>query len=125
MAVFKNISRLPEFDEELGKLGKRFRTIRADLEIFIDKQLYLYHKLRIDNRGIFQISGLSIDNPRLFKAKKFACRSLPGKGVQSGIRIIYAYFEKQDKIELVEIYFKGDKETEDRRRITKYYGKSG
>jgi len=31
---------------------------------------------------------------------KFACRSLKGKGVQSGIRVIYAYFEEKDKIEL-------------------------
>ena len=123
MGVFKHLSHLPEFDEELDKLGKRFRTIRADLEIFVDKQLYLYHKLKIDNRGIFQITGLSIEDPKLFKAKKFACRSLPGKGVQSGIRVIYAYFEKQDKIELVEIYFKGNKETEDRRRIARYYGR--
>jgi hypothetical protein len=124
MGVFKHLFRLPEFDEELERLSKRFRTIGEDLEIFVDKQLYLYHKLKIDNRGIFQITGLSIDDPKLFKAKKFACRSLPGKGVQSGIRVIYACFEKQDKIELVEIYFKGDKETEDKRRIVKYYGKS-
>jgi hypothetical protein len=37
MGVFNHLSRLPEFDEELGRLGKRFRTIRDDLEIFIDK----------------------------------------------------------------------------------------
>ncbi|GEM_PF-1434978 len=70
MGVFKNLSRLPEFDEELAKLGKRFRTIQDDLGIFIEKQLFLYHKLKIDNRGIFQITGLSIDDPKLFKAKK-------------------------------------------------------
>jgi len=122
MGVFKYLSRLPEFDDELAKLGKRFKTLREDLDTFIEKQLYLYHKLKVDNRGVFQITGLSIDDPKLFKAKKFACRSLPGRGVQSGIRVIYAYFEKQDKIELVEIYFKGDKENEDRLRILKYYG---
>jgi len=72
MGVFKHLSRLPEFDDDLEKLGKRFRTIREDLEIFIDKQLYLYHKLKVDNRGISQITGLSIDDPKLFKAKKFA-----------------------------------------------------
>jgi len=54
---------------------------------------------------------------------KFTCRSLKGKGVQSGIRIIYAYFEEQDKIELVEIYYKGDKENEDRQRVMTHYGK--
>lgn len=125
MVGFTDLFRLPEFDEEIGKLGKRFRTIEDDLNIFINKQLYLYHKLKIDNKGIFQITGLSINDPKLYKAKKFACRSLPGKGVQSGIRVIYAHFEKQDKIELVEIYFKGDKENEDKKRILKYYKKGG
>ena len=61
-----------------------------------------------------------IQNSKIYKAKKFACRSLKGKGVQSGIRVIYAYFEKEDKIELIEIYYKGDKENEDRERILKY-----
>jgi len=56
--------------------------------------------------------------------RKFACRSLKGRGVQSGIRIIYAYFQEKDKIELIEIYYKGDKESEDRQRIFRYYGKS-
>jgi len=119
--IFKEISRLPEFDKDLGKLGRRFRTLEEDLELFIEKQLNLYHKLRIDNGGIFQISDLHFQNPKIFKAKKFACRSLKGKGVQSGIRVIYAYFEVEDKIVLIEIYYKGDKENEDRDRISKYY----
>lgn len=76
----------------------------------------------IDNKGVFEISGLQIKSPKIYKAKKFACRSLKGKGVQSGIRVIYAYFEEEDKIELIEIYYKGDKENEDRERIRRYYG---
>ncbi|MBI4653772.1 MAG: hypothetical protein HY752_02085 [Nitrospirae bacterium] len=105
------------------KLLKRFRTLEDDLEIFILKELNLYHKLKIDNKGIFQIPGLRFENPKIYKAKKFACRSLKGKGVQSGIRVIYAYLEEKDKIELIEIYYKGDKENEDRERILRYYGK--
>jgi hypothetical protein len=35
--------------------------------------------------------------------------------------VIYAYFEEQDRIELIEIYFKGDKESEDRERILGRY----
>ena len=125
MGVFKDIARLPEFEDDIKKLGKKFRTIEDDLKIFIEKQLYLYHKLKVDNKGIFQITGLSIDDPKLYKAKKFACRSLKTKGVQSGIRVIYAYFEEKDSIDLVEIYYKGDKENEDRPRILKYYKKGG
>jgi len=125
MGVFKDIARLPEFEDDIKKLEKKFKTIEDDLRIFIEKQLYLYHKLKIDNKGIFQITGLPIDDPKLYKAKKFACRSLKTKGVQSGIRVIYAYFEEKDSIDLVEIYYKGDKENEDRPRILKYYKKGG
>ena len=81
----------------------------------------LYHKLKIDNKGVSQVPGLKIEIPKIYKAKKFACRSLKGKGVQSGIRVIYTYFEKIDKIEFIEIYYKGDKENEDKERILLYY----
>jgi len=119
--IFKKISALPEFEKDLKKLIKRFKTLEDDLKNFLRTQPNLYHKLKIDNRGIFQISGLKIENPKIYKAKKFACRSLKGTGVQSGIRVIYAYFEEEDKIELIEIYYKGDKENEDRERILKHY----
>lgn len=121
--IFHEISRLPEFEKDIKRLLRRFKTVEDDLKIFIEKELNLYHKLKIDNKGIFQISGLQIENPKIYKAKKFACRSLKGEGVQSGIRIIYAYFEEEDKVELIEIYFKGDKENEDRERILRYYEK--
>jgi hypothetical protein len=123
MGKFSQISRLPEFDKDLKGLHKRFRTIEQDLEIFIDKELFLYHKLSIDNKGIFPIPGLPLKNITVYKAKKFACRSLKGKGVQSGIRVIYSYLESSDTIELIEIYYKGDKENEDRKRISRHYSK--
>jgi hypothetical protein len=121
MKIFREISRLPEFDKDMRKLLRRFKTLEDDLRVFIKNELNLYHKIRIDNKGVFQVPGLKIESPKIYKAKKFACRSLKGKGVQSGIRVIYAYFENQDKIELIEIYYKGDKENEDRERISKYY----
>ena len=118
--IFKEIRRLPAFDRDLKQLLKRFKTLEEDLKIFTDKELYLFHKLKIDNKGIFRLTGLQRETPKIYKAKKFACRSLPGKGVQSGIRVIYAYHEDVDKIELIEIYYKGDKENEDRERTKRY-----
>ncbi|MEA2104843.1 MAG: hypothetical protein U9P79_09430 [Candidatus Cloacimonadota bacterium] len=91
------------------------------MKIFIEKQLNISHKLKIDNKGVFQICNLGIDYPQIYKARKFACRSLKGTGSRSGIRIIYAYYEKEDKIEFIEIYYKGDKDNEDRERIIKCY----
>jgi len=121
MKIFREVSRLPEFEKDIKKLLKRFKTLEDDLEIFIKNELNLYHKLKIDNEEISQVPGLKIEIPKIYKAKKFACRSLKGKGVQSGIRVIYAYFEKKDKIEFIEIYYNGDKENEDKERILLYY----
>jgi mRNA-degrading endonuclease RelE of RelBE toxin-antitoxin system len=117
VTIFKQVERSLEFEKDLKKLPKRFPTLESDLETFINKELALYHKLRIDNHGVFPIPGLGFEFPKVYKAKKFACRALKGKGVQSGIRVIYAYFEPDDRIVLIEIYFKGDKENEDRKRI--------
>jgi len=119
--VFKGIKFLPEFGKDLRKL-KKFRTIKDDLALFIEKQLRLFHKLGVDNKGIVQVSNLGIEHPKIYKARKFACRSLKGKGAASGIRVIYAYYEDKDTIEFVEIYYKGDKKREDRDRILKNYG---
>ena len=119
--IFKNIVHLSEFEKDKKKLLKRFRTLDEDLDNFIKVQLKLFHKLGIDNNAVEQISDLGIDEPKIYKVKKFACKSLKGKGVQSGIRIIYSYYEKLDKIEFVEIYYKGDKENEDRDRIKRLY----
>jgi len=121
--TFNKINRLPEFDKDLKKLAKRFRTIEEDLQILIDHGLVAFHKFNIDNGGIFEIEGLGISYPKIFKVKKFACRTLKGTGANSGLRLIYAYYADKDEIDLIEIYFKGDKENENRERILKYYKK--
>jgi len=120
---FNDIKRLPEFEKEFKKLLKKFQSLEEDLETFIDKQLVLYHKLGIDNGGVVQITDLGIETPKIYKARKFACKALKGRGVQSGIRIIYVHFPDEDIIEFVEIYFKADQENEDKERIKRHYKK--
>ena len=117
MSVFKEIVYLKEFQKDFKKLKKRFQTLDSDIENFINIQLKLYHKRKVDNGGIVRVSGLGIEYPEIYKVKKFACRSLKGTGSRSGIRIIYAHYPDLDKIEFIEIYYKGDKENEDRERI--------
>jgi len=121
MTPFKEIIRLPEFERDIKKFLKRFRSLEDDLDNFIKTELRLFHKLRIDNKGVVQIAGLGIQEPKVYKARKFACRALKGKGAHSGIRVVYSYFEQNDKIELIEIYYKGDRENEDTERILKLY----
>ena len=121
--LFKKISHVPEFEKDLKKLVKRFSSLEEDMQTFIRFAVSLYHKQNIDSRAIFHISDLGISSPKIFKAKKFACKALKGKGAQSGIRVIYAYYEEEDWIKFIEVYYKGDKESEDRGRVLSIYKK--
>lgn len=123
MTTFAKVSRRPEFDRDLKQLLKRYRSLEDDLTVFINTQLVLLHKQKIDNRGIVHINNLGIEEPKIFKAVKFACKSIHGRGAASGIRLTYAYFEENDHIEFIQIYFKADDENEDRKRIKSIYGK--
>jgi mRNA-degrading endonuclease RelE of RelBE toxin-antitoxin system len=119
--LFRRITCVPEFEKDLKKLLKRFSSLEDDLRMFIKVAMNLFHKQKIDSNAIFHISDLGINSPKIYKGKKFACKALKGKGAQSGIRIIYAYYEEEDWIKFIEIYYKGDKESEDRERIIKHY----
>jgi hypothetical protein len=125
MAIFREVARLPEFERDLKGLVKRFRTLEEDLATLLRAQIVPFHKLGIDNKGVFQVTGLPFLEPKIFKIKKFACRSLKGRGANSGLRLVYAQFEEADKIEFVELYFKGDKENENRNRILGIYASKG
>ncbi len=119
--IFNDVRRLPEFEKDLKKLSKKFKSLDEDLGNFLKTALKLRHKLNIDNHSIVQIANLGIEYPKIYKARKFACKALKGKGAMSGIRVIYAYYEKEDIVELIELYYKADQANEDRERIVNHY----
>jgi mRNA-degrading endonuclease RelE of RelBE toxin-antitoxin system len=112
-----------EFKKDFNLLSRKYRTLKEDLEIFIRTSLKLSHELNRPNPGIVRLANLGVENPRIYKARKFACRSLKGTGSHSGIRVIYAFYEETRTVELIEIYYKGRKENEDRNRILRLYKK--
>lgn len=114
-----SISFIPEFHEDTLKLANKFETINNDLKVFIQTSLKLYHEIQMDNGGIKKIKDLK--DFSLYKADKFACRSLKGKGAKSGIEVIYKHSPKENKIELIEMYFQEEKQEQDLSRIQKYY----
>jgi hypothetical protein len=65
----------------------------------------------------FSINNLGLETC-IIKVKKIACKALKGRGVNSGLRLIYAYFPAEQSITFIELYHKNDKESEDRKRIT-------
>jgi len=42
---------------------------------------------------------------------------MKGRGVNSGLRLVYAFFKADEKIIFIELYHKNEKGNEDRRRI--------
>lgn len=104
---------LDEFKRDLKKLLKKYRSLNDDLEV-VKKVLKVEPKERPPFS--FRIDGLKIETC-VVKVKKIACKSLKGKGVNSGLRLIYAHFEQEELIVFVEFYHKNNKENEDRDRI--------
>jgi len=123
---------LDEFKKDLKSLLKKYRSLNDDLKV-VNKILEVFpderppFSFRIDNLGIESC---------VIKIKKIACKALKGKGVNSGLRIIYAYFEeckgikeeniiiqegREDKIVMIEIFHKKNKAIEDKERIKRHF----
>lgn len=100
------------FEKQFSKLLGRFKTLEEDLKVAQSAAIELLHERKMDNHSIFLIPGFNDVNIKIYKIKKFACKSLKGKGARSGIRIIYAFYPTKSEVEFLGIYYK-DKEDSD------------
>ncbi len=104
---------LAEFKKDVKTLIKKYRTLNDDLDV-VKKVLVVTpderppFSFRIDNLGL---------ETCIIKVKKIACKALKGRGVNSGLMLIYAYFPGEQKVTFIELYYKNDKENEDKARI--------
>lgn len=105
------------YKKDLKDLLKKYRTLNDDLMVV--KQVL---EVMPDERPpfSFRIDNLGIESC-VIKVKKIACKSLKGRGVNSGLRLIYAHFPDEQRIVFVELYHKSEKECEDRERILHYF----
>lgn len=108
------------FQKDLKHLLKRYRTLKEDLETAKRDAIELYHLKHIDNQSVFPMPDFCTQEIQICKIKKFACKALKGRGVKSGIRITYAFHPQRQRVDFIELYFKGDKANEDRKRIKEY-----
>ena len=102
-----NFNELLAFSKEFKWFAKKYKSLPKDLEEF--KRVISAVPLGAGKHfNVVTKSGQCI----IIKAR-FFCRYLKG----SSLRIIYGYRESSASIDFIEIYFKGDKENEDRGRI--------
>lgn len=104
---------LTEFKRDLKNLLKKYRTLNEDLDV-VKRVL----EVSPDERPpfSFRIDHLGLETC-IIKVKKIACKALKGRGVNSGLRLIYAHFPDEQRITFIELYHKNDKENEDKTRI--------
>ncbi len=105
-----NFNFLPEFEKEFKRLFKKYKTLRDDLEKF--KNVLESCPAGVGKNFIIIHSSETI---KIIKAR-MSCRALCDRS----LRVIYGYFQQEEKIVFIEIYFKGEKENEDRERIKDY-----
>ena len=102
----------PSFDKEFKKLFKKYKSLDGDLKIFqklLLKNIQLFITRSTNHHSIINVNQLRT----IFVLKsRLQCRALK----RSSLRIVYIYSKDKDKILFVEIYFKGNKEVEDRWR---------
>lgn len=115
-----NYGETPEFQKDFKRLLKKFKSLEDDLKLAKVAAIELFHIQKVNNLSAFPIQGFGTEKIQVCKIKKFACRSLKGRGSKSGIRVIYAFHFKDCKVDFIEIYFKGEQENEDRDRIKEY-----
>ena len=122
---FNEVVRCPEFARDLKKLLKKHRTLEEDLATLVDVALFAFHKVGIEYPWIVRIDNLGPVRLPVYKVKRLACRALKGTGSNTGLRLIYAWDEANDRIHLIELYMKSEKHVEDRARIVTYVGGEG
>lgn len=111
---------LPEFQKDLKQLLKKYRSLSDDLAV-LKKVLAAEGTGHPQQPMSFRVPGLGFEDPVVIKVKKFACKSLKGRGANTGFRIIYAYYQQEQLIQFVQLHFKADDENEDRDRIIRHF----
>lgn len=116
---------IAEFERDFKKLEKRFKTLKDDFEN-MKRSLLEVHYVKntpLPANALVDIKGCCGEKYKSQKVRKFACKSLKNLGNRSGIRIVFVieFSKNKDfKITFIEIYYKGDKENEDRARLLNF-----
>ncbi|MDP2641278.1 MAG: hypothetical protein Q8P39_01905 [Candidatus Yanofskybacteria bacterium] len=99
-----------DFEKEFKRLFKKYKTLDDDFEKF--KKILVTAPAGVGRNFVIIHSA---ENIKVLKAR-MACRTLRDRS----LRVVYSYFEQEQRIEFIELYFKGDKETEDHGRVKEY-----
>jgi len=105
-----SFNELPKFSKEFKRFSKKYRSLRDDLSEF----KRIISVIPLGNSKHFNV--ITKTEQRIIIKARLFCRYLK----DSSLRIIYAFYCESYKVDFIEIYFKGEKENEDKDRIKEY-----
>ena len=105
-----HFNELREFERERSRLSRKYRSLSTDLQLFRDVIA------AVPPTPSKRISILTQNESLLIVKARLACKYLRN----SSLRVIFAYFIHELRVDFIELYFKGDKEREDGERINSY-----
>lgn len=106
-----NFEELDEFTRELKKLKRKYSSLEEDFEFL--KQIL---KNFPEGRGEKHWNCLTKSENYSAWKTRLACKTLRN----SSLRAVYIYLPEDNKIIFLEIYFKGNKENEDKKRLQQF-----
>jgi mRNA-degrading endonuclease RelE of RelBE toxin-antitoxin system len=102
-----------EFKKEFKKLSRKYPTLSDDLEV-VKKAI----QANPAGNGTKHWNMLRHDGETMYAMKmRMMCRAVKG----SQFRLIYMYDGNKVEVLFIEMYFKGNKEREDQKRIERYF----
>jgi len=127
--MFKATPYTPEFEGDLKHFKKRYQSLDGDLEV-LTRVLYVWLHIQgkpgqsCGNRYVVMSGYCPSSGCCLYKIRHMACTAIPGKGSQTGLRVVCAYWSDGDTLEFIQLYFKADSDLEDQERIKSYIGRA-
>lgn len=109
----------PKFSKDFKNLLKKFLTLENDFAL-LRKTLQNIHEKQIKHDVSVKIKNCCAAGYDSYKVRKFPCRSLKGRGCNSGLRVIYVHHGSWQRITFIEIYFKAEQQNEDKNRLNQF-----
>jgi hypothetical protein len=105
-----NFDKTHNFAKDFKKLLKKYRSLEDDLETF--KKTIIHVDVACNRK----FAVLHKDERIMIIKARFFCKYLKG----NTLRIVYVQYKTTEKIDFIEIFFKGDKSREDNQRIKEF-----
>lgn len=106
-----NITESDEFKRDFKKLAKKYKTLETD---FVIAKKAIVAEPRGD--GTKHWDTLWKDDGRCIMKMRMMCRAVKG----SSFRLVYRFDGEEAEVLFIEVFYKGNKEREDKERVKKY-----